>query len=182
MNVQQKRACTQGENQRKGQHARAPLRQPSATAPTRRQCANRARHTKGARQNLHSAWFSKHTTWTLGFSTRHACNTLISSTEKFCAQSFPHGTSWQQQWDMELRKTQQVETRFKTRQLQHAPSPDWARFPNCVQFFKSPDSAPSVEPASFSRGFKSGIANKRVDCCIEPNCCEWNICQQKLRK
>ena len=48
MNVQQKRACTQGENQRKGQHARAPLRQPSATAPTRRQCANKARH-KGSK-------------------------------------------------------------------------------------------------------------------------------------
>ena len=103
-----------------------------------RHCANRARHTMGARQNIHSAWFSKHTTWTLGFSTRHAWNTLISSTEKFGAQSFPHGTSWQQQWDRELKKTQQVETRFKTRQFQHAPSPGWARSPNCVQFFKSP--------------------------------------------
>ena len=85
---------------RKGQHARAPLRQLSATTPTRRQRANRARHTKGARQNLHSAWFSKYTTLTLGFSTRHVGNTLISSTEKFCA----HGTSWQQQWDRELKK------------------------------------------------------------------------------
>ena len=61
--------------------------------------------------------------------------------------SFPHGTLWQQQWDRELKKAQQVETRFKTRQLQHAPSPDWARSPNCVQFFKSLDSAPSVGSA-----------------------------------
>ena len=34
---------------------------------------------------------------------------------KFCA----HGTSWQQLWDRELKKTQRVETRFKTRQFQH---------------------------------------------------------------
>ena len=38
---------------------------------------------------------------------------------KLCAQSSPHGTSWQQQWDREPKKTKQVETRFKTRQLQH---------------------------------------------------------------
>ena len=36
MNVQQKRACTQGEKQRKGQHARAPH------APTERNCADKA--------------------------------------------------------------------------------------------------------------------------------------------
>ena len=35
------------------------LRQPSDTAPTKHQCATKARHTKGARQNRHSAWFSK---------------------------------------------------------------------------------------------------------------------------
>ena len=102
--------------------------------------------------------------------------------KKLCAQSFPHGTSWQQQWDRELKKTKQVETRFKTRQVQHAPSPDWARSPNCVQFFKSPDSAPSIGFAPFSRGFKSGSARKRGDCCIERNCYEWNICQHKMRK
>ena len=102
--------------------------------------------------------------------------------KKLCAQSFPHGTSWQQQWDRELKKTKQVETRFKTRQLQHAPSPDWARSPNCVQFFKSPDFAPSIGFAPFSRGFKSGSARKQGDCCIEPNCHKWNICQLKLRK
>ena len=79
-------------------------------------------------------------------------------------------------------ETQRVETRFKIQQFQHAPSPDWARSPNCVQFCKSPDSAPSVTTASFSRGFKSGIASKRGDCCIEPNCYEWNICQHKLHK
>ena len=47
---------------------------------------------------------------------------------------------------------------------------------------KSPDPAPSVGSAPFSRGFKSGIANKRGDCCIEPICYEWNTCQHKLRK
>ena len=70
----------------------------------------------------------------------------------------------------------------KTRQLQHVPSPDWARSTNCVQFFKSPDSAPSIGFAPFSQGFKSGGARKRGDCCIEPNCYEWNTCQHKLRK
>ena len=34
---------------------------------------------------------------------------------KFCA----HGTSWQQLWDRELKKTQRVETRFTTLQFQH---------------------------------------------------------------
>ena len=40
------------EEPRKEQHARAPVHQPSATAPTRRHCANKAQHTKGSRQKI----------------------------------------------------------------------------------------------------------------------------------
>ena len=159
-----------------------------ATAPTERNCADKA----PVRQQSATHKGSKtKSPFCVVLKTYHLDTWILHKTclkhfiflnRKFCAQSFLHGTSWQQQWDRELKKTQQVETRFKTRQLQHAPSPDWARSPNCVQFFKSPDSAPSVGSAPFSRGFKSGIATKRGDCCIEPNCYEWNICQHKLRK
>ena len=140
----------------------------TATAPTERHCADKARHTKGSKTKSPFCVVLKTyhlDTWILHKTCLKHSNFLP---EKLCVQSFPHGTSWQQQWDREPKKTKQVETRFKTRQLQHAPSPDWARSPNCVQFFKSLDSA--------------GSARKRGECCIEPNCYEWNICQHKMRK
>ena len=50
---------------------------------------------------------------------------------KLCVSNrYPHGTPWQQQGDREPKEKQKtpqrVETRFKKRQLQHAPSPVWA--------------------------------------------------------
>ena len=103
-----------------------------------RHCANRtplrwqgATHQKGARQNLHSAWFSKHTTW-LGFTTRHAWNTLISSTENCVSNCYQRGTPWQQQGDREPKENKirpkRVETRFKTLQLQDFLTSIAARF------------------------------------------------------
>ena len=63
------------------------------------------------------------------------------STENCVPNCYPHGTPWQQQRDRGpkgKRKTpQQVETRFKTRQSQHAPRL-LGVIQNCVQSFKSP--------------------------------------------
>ena len=172
------RRYTQRKQTRKGQHARAPLRQPSATTPTRRQRANRARHTKGSKTKSPFCVDLKiyHlNTWILHKTCLKHSNFLnrkILCTWNIMATAMGQGTE----------ETQRVGTKFKIQQFQHAPSPDWARSPNCVQFCKTPDSAPSVTTASLSRGFKSGIASKRGDCCIEPNCYEWNICQHTLHK
>ena len=181
MNVQQKRACAQGENQRKGQHARAPLRQPSATAPTRRQCANKAATHKGSKTKSPFCVVLKTyhlDTWILHKTCLKHSNFLnrktvcpIVSTWNIMATAMGQGTEGKQ------NKLRQGSKHCNYNML---TSPDWARSPNFVQFFKSPDSAPSIGFAQFSRGFKSGSARKRSDCCIEPNCYEWNICQHKM--
>ena len=62
-----------------------------------------------------------------------------------------HGNS-KETADRRKQKTpQQVETRFKTLQLQH-------------------------------RLIGRGLELRPGDCCIEPNCYEWNACQHKMRK
>ena len=95
-----------------------------ATAPTERHCADKAPVRQQGATHKGSKTKSPFCevlktyhldTWILH---KTCLNTLISSTEKLYAQSCPHGTSWQQQWDREPKKTKQVETRFKTRQLQ----------------------------------------------------------------
>ena len=142
----------------------APLRQRSATEPIKRQCANRARHTK--RTKTKSPFCLVHKThhldnWILHKTYLKHCNFL---NRKFSAQSFPHGTSWQQQWDKELIKTQQIQTNFKRQQQLQRALPDWVQSLNCVHFSKSPDSsAPSVGSALFSRNFHHLISRKMLE-------------------
>ena len=117
-----------------------------ATAPTERNCADKApvhqqsathkgRKTKSpfcvVLKTYHLDTWILHKTCLKhsNFLNRKILCTIVS-TWNIMATAMGQGTE----------ETQQVETRFKTRQLQHAPSPDWARSPNCVQFFKSPDS------------------------------------------
>ena len=54
-------------------------------------------------------------------------------------------------------ETQRVETRFKIQQFQHAPSPDWAQSPNCVQFLQN-----------------SGFCSIRYNCLILPRLQIWD--------
>ena len=92
-----------------------------ATAPTERHCADKARHNKREQdkisilrgsQNLPPDWDSP----------QDMLETLTSLTENCVSNCYQHGTPWQQQGNKEKQNTpKRVETRFKTRQLQHAP-------------------------------------------------------------
>ena len=102
-----RRACTQGENKGRdntlGRHCanRAQLRRQGASAPTERD-------TQGSKTKSPFCVVLKTyhlDTWILHKTCLKHSNFL---NRKFCAQSFPLGTSWQQQWDRELKKTQQV--------------------------------------------------------------------------
>ena len=109
-------------NTRREQRKEATTRS-GATAPTERHCADKARHTKREQdkisiqrgsQNIPPDWESPQDTLE---------TLLISSTENCVSKCYPHGTPWQQQGDKEPKEKQntpkRVETRFKTRQLQH---------------------------------------------------------------
>ena len=101
-----------------------------ATAPTERHCADKARHKKGSKTK--SPFCVVLTTYHLTGIHHKTClkHSIISSTENCVSNCYQHGTPWQQQGKREPKEKQntpkRVETRFKTRQLQHAPSPDRA--------------------------------------------------------
>ena len=80
-------------------------------------------------------------------------------------------------------KTRQNELRQGSKHCNYNMPPRLiGRNPELRPVHQSPDSAAPMGFASFSRGFKSGSARKQHDCCIEPNCYEWNACQHKMRK
>ena len=175
------RTCTtQGENKRrKQQGARASLRQPSATAPTRRDTPERSK----TKSPFCVVLKTYHLT---GIHHKTCLKHSNSSTENCVFNCYQHGTPWQQQRDREQKeknKIRQNELRQGSTHGNYNMHLAWLGvIPNCVQFFKSSDSASPMGFASFSRGFKSWSARKQDDCCIEPNCYEWNACQHKMRK
>ena len=100
-----------------------------ATAPTERHCADKARHTQREQdkisilrgsQNIPPDWDSP----------QDMFETLISQTENCvsnCYNMEHHGNSMETRNRRKNKiRQKRVETRFKTRQLQHAPSLDWA--------------------------------------------------------
>ena len=112
------RTCTtQGENKgRKQQRARAPLRQPSATAPTRRDTP------KGSKTKSPFCMVLK----TYHLTGNHHKTRLKHSNflnRKLCVQLLPTwntmATARRQDTEGKQHTPKRVETRFKTRQLQH---------------------------------------------------------------
>ena len=103
----------EGSNNAHGRHCanRAPLRRPGAT------------HKKGSKTKSPFCVVLK--TYHLTGNHHETClkNSNFLNRKLCVSNCYPHGTPWQQQGDREPKEKQktpqQVETRFKTRQLQH---------------------------------------------------------------
>ena len=87
-----------------------------------RHCADQARHNK--REQTKSPFCVVLKTYHLTGNHHKTClkhSNFLN--RKLCVNCYPHGTPWQQQGDREPKEKQKtpqrVETRFKTRQLQH---------------------------------------------------------------
>ena len=150
----------------------------NALAPLRRQGAT---HQKGARQKSPCCVVLK-TYHPTGIHHKTCMKHSSFLNRKLCVQLFPTWNTMATARGLGTEEKQntpkRVETRFKTRQLQHAPSPDWAlsRTASSSSNLRIP-----LHPWD-SRGFKSWSARKQGDCCIGPICHEWNACQHKMRK
>ena len=155
-----------------------------ATAPTERHCADQARHTKGSKTKSPFCVVLK----TYHLTGNHHKTCLKHSNflnRKLCVQLLP---TWNTMATARGQGTEGKTKHAKTRwdKVQNTAITTCALawlgvIQNCVQFIKSPDSAAPMGFASFSRGYKSGSTRKQGDCCIEPNCSEWNARQHKMR-
>ena len=142
-----------------------------ATAPTERNCADKA----PVRQQSATHKGSKtKSPFCVVLKTYHLDTWILHKTclkhfnflnRKFCAQSFLHGTSWQQQWDRELKKTQEVETRFKTRQLQLHGTPAHCSTPSETTMTATPTSSPATGTAVMNRN-RSTTSSHQTSVCV----------------
>ena len=137
------------EMRRRGRH-KARTREGNNNAHGRR-CASRARHTRWELGRFSILRGSQNIPLVLVFTTTHARNTPISSTETLCVRLLPHGTPWQQQRDRGPKR----ETKYATT--------SWNRVQNTAFTTKQEtgELVFSLFPVFFSMGLHARAARKQ---------------------